>query len=164
MEEMLSFSELHIEDVEEAFLLYRDAIGQPGCVWNDEYPLKSDLEKDAMEHCLFGLKTKDGEIVGAIARDRDPEIDKLACWNKALSPMAELARLVVKREYQNKGLAPRMITECMKVLKERGLKSVHYLVAVENKRARKSYEKLAFHYVGDTVLWGHDYLCYEKEL
>lgn len=160
----MELTELGIEDLDEAFGLYQEAIGEPGCVWDENYPQKVLIKEDIEEHCLFGIRDENGKIMGVIARDRDEDIDGLSCWNKEWMPGAELARLVVAKEYQNRGLARLLITKMQKVLKAQGFKSVHYLVAEVNYRARKSYEKLSFELKGETDLWGHHYLCYEKEL
>ena len=38
------------------------------------------------------------------------------------------------------------------------------LVAKDNVKALRSYERLAFEKVGEYVLQGHDYWCFEKRL
>ena len=40
----------------------------------------------------------------------------------------------------------------------------HMLVAKDNVKALRSYQKLTFVKVGEYVLQGHDYWCYEKKL
>ena len=52
----------------------------------------------------------------------------------------------------------------MEELKNRGYKAVHLLVAKDNVKALRSYDKLNFKNVGECELWGHMYWCYEKEL
>ena len=48
--------------------------------------------------------------------------------------------------------------------RRRGCKSAHMLVAKDNVKALRSYAKLAFEKVGEYVLQGHDYWCFEKKL
>ena len=52
----------------------------------------------------------------------------------------------------------------MEELKNRGYQAVHLLVAKDNVKALRSYDKLNFESVGECELWGHMYWCYEKEL
>ena len=52
----------------------------------------------------------------------------------------------------------------MEELKKRGYKAVHLLVAKDNVKALRSYDKLNFENVGECELWGHMYWCYEKAL
>lgn len=52
----------------------------------------------------------------------------------------------------------------MEELKNRGYQAVHLLVAKDNVKALRSYDKLNFENVGECELWGHMYWCYEKAL
>lgn len=56
------------------------------------------------------------------------------------------------------------IAGVMEELKKRGYKAVHLLVAKDNVKALRSYDKLNFENVGECELWGHMYWCYEKAL
>ena len=89
-------------DIEEITGLYEQAKGSKFCTWDEHYPNTEitwgDLERDA----LFCMKTETGEIVGAISIDDDKEVENLKCWSKTLKPSVEIARLVVKTEWQNK--------------------------------------------------------------
>ena len=81
-----------------------------------------------------------------------------------LTPVAELSRLGVAVEYQNRGIARILLQEAMAELKSQGYKAVHILVAKDNVKALRSYEKLHFTTAGECELSGHSYWCYEKEL
>ena len=52
----------------------------------------------------------------------------------------------------------------MAELKAQGYRAVHILVAKDNVKALRSYEKLHFTTVGECELFDHSYWCYEKEL
>ena len=54
--------------------------------------------------------------------------------------------------------------EAMAELKSQGYKAAHILVAKDNVKALRSYEKLHFTTAGECELFGHSYWCYEKEL
>ena len=102
--------------------------------------------------------------MGTISIDDDPEVEALSCWSEDLTPVAELSRLGVAVEYQNRGIARILLQEAMAELKSQGYKAVHILVAKDNVKALRSYEKLHFSTAGECELFGNSYWCYEKEL
>ena len=57
-----------------------------------------------------------------------------------------------------------LLREAMAELKSQGYKAAHILVAKDNVKALRSYEKLHFTTAGECELFGHSYWCYEKEL
>lgn len=160
-----TFGPAREEHKEVVLALYKSLLGTPYCLWNEYYPSMDEIEKDLLREDLFCLWDKETDaLAGVISVDLDPEIDAYECWSKELVPARELARLGVATEYQNRGIAKRLILSAMDVLRERGYKGVHFLVGKENLIALRAYEKLHFHNVGEHELWGHDYRCYEKEL
>ncbi len=152
------------EDIVEISALYSAAIGTDGCTWSLDYPNADITRGDYERGDLFCMKTEEGETVGAISVDDDKEVDALSCWSKDLLPAAELARLVVKEDYQNQGIARKLLAGAMDVLKERGCQAVHFLVSPGNERALRSYAKLEFTHCGDCDLYDHRWFCYEKAL
>ena len=76
----------------------------------------------------------------------------------------KLQILGVAEKYQNRGIARELLAGAMEELRRRGCKSAHMLVAKDNVKALRSYEKLVFEKVGEYVLQGHDYWCFEKKL
>ena len=68
------------------------------------------------------------------------------------------------QEFQNQGIARELLAGVMEELKNRGYQAVHLLVAKDNVKALRSYDKLNFESVGECELWGHMYWCYEKAL
>lgn len=144
--------------------LYRAAIGEEGCTWNEYYPNEEIIRGDIEREDLFCARTEDGEIIGAFAIDDDVQVDALSCWSPETVPAGEIARLVVHRDYQNRRLAGRMLTFAMEELRRRGYRGIHFLVSPHNERALKAYGKLDFEKAGEIVLYGHDWYCYEKGL
>ncbi|MDE7366160.1 MAG: GNAT family N-acetyltransferase [Lachnospiraceae bacterium] len=160
----LVFTSATEEDQEEILSLYRSAIGTEGCTWSIEYP-NEDILKDDIEHQrIFCMKNQSGEIVGIISIDVDEEVGKLACWTEGLKPAAELARLGVKRQYQNMGIAKLLLKGAMRELVRRGYKGVHFLVSKTNERAIRAYAGMGFRVSGECNLYGENWWCYEKEL
>lgn len=159
-----TFRKANEEDEFEILKLYKSAIGTEGCTWSEEYPNEDICRGDIVRNDLFCMEDKQGTIIATISIDSDEIVDSLKCWNYAAGKMAELSRLVVREEYQNRGLAPTLINETINVLKERGYKTVHYLVSKHNKKALSSYKKLDFTKVGESDLFGEEWYCYEKTL
>ena len=91
-------------------------------------------------------------------------MESIACWSEELQPSAEISRLGVAEKYQNRGIARELLAGAMEELRRRGCKSAHMLVAKDNVKALRSYQKLTFVKVGEYVLQGHDYWCFEKKL
>lgn len=194
MKDNMEFRRAKREEAEEIRQLYRSLIGTEYCVWTENYPTEREVEFDLSRDALFCLrettteadrreqerqgtgmsegKTTEPELlpeardrlIGVISIDDDPEVKALSCWSAELTPVAELSRLGVAAEYQNRGIARILLQEAMAELKELGYKAVHILVAKDNVKALRSYEKLQFTTVGDCELFGHSYWCYEKEL
>lgn len=159
-----NFTLATVEDAQEILKLYRSVIGSEGCTWSLEYPNEENISADLSRASLFCMKTEEGEIIGAISIDDDPEVEQLTCWTKELSPGGELARLVVKESYQNQSIARKLLQEGMQELKKRGYQSVHFLVSKTNYRAIHSYNKFQFETKGESNLFGECWWCYEKEL
>lgn len=151
-------------DQKEILSLYRSAIGTEGCTWSMEYPNEDILKDDIERQSIFCMKNQSGEIVGSISIDVDEAVGKLACWAESLKPAAELARLGVKRQYQNMGIAKLLLKGAMRELTHRGYKGVHFLVSKTNERAIRAYAGMGFRVSGECNLYGENWWCYEKEL
>lgn len=160
----MNFKNAMKDDIDEITKLYQAAIGSPGCTWSMDYPNEEITQGDLERNALFCLKNDTGEIIGAISVDDDKVVEELSCWTADLQPGAELARLVVKAEYQNRGIARKLLIYAMQELAKRGYKSVHFLVSKTNDRALRSYAKLHFTNCGDVDLFGEHWWCYEKAL
>lgn len=150
-------------DFEKLMQLYRAAIGEEGCTWNEDYPNEEDIRGDLGREALFCARNDDGEIIAAFAIDEDAEVDNLDCWSPEIVPSGEIARLVVRRDYQNRGIAGRLLEFAMEELQRRGYQGIRFLVSSKNERALRAYSKLDFNKVGETVLYGHDWYCFEKK-
>ena len=189
MNDNMEFRKAKREEAEEILQLYQSLIGTEYCVWAESYPTEREVEFDLSRNALFCLYEKmpapdereqrarlsegqtvgplpvtRGRLIGTISIDDDPEVEALSCWSEDLTPVAELSRLGVAVEYQNRGIARILLQEAMAELKSQGYKAAHILVAKDNVKALRSYEKLHFTTAGECELLGHSYWCYEKEL
>lgn len=152
------------EDASGILALYRAQLGREFCPWDEHYPSEETIADDLAYDALFVLTDHDGKLLGTISIDRDPLTDALECWNPALAPAAELCRLAVAIDHQNQGIARQMILDIMDILRERGYRSVHYLVNRHNRKAIRSYAPLGFDEVGSCELYDQPFLCFEKAL
>lgn len=152
------------EDKEEIMALYHGMIGTPGCTWSMDYPGEEDFDADAARGQIYCMKNPEGKIISVISIDDDASADALPGWDKNAKKPGELARLAVAKEYQNRGLARRMILAAVKQMEKQGYDYVHYLVSPSNPAALASYAPLGFKLAGRANLYEHDWLLYEKPL
>lgn len=151
-------------DREQVLGLYRSQIGREFCPWSDHYPGDQEITFDLSRDSLFVMKDENGRVISAISIDLDQNVEELPCWSKELAPGGELSRLAVSSDYQNQGIAREMILYAMQVLRDRGYRSVHFLVNRLNTKAVRSYDHLNFCHVGSCELYDQPFWCYEKEL
>lgn len=150
-------------DKEEVLRLYKMQLGREFCPWNEYYPGMDTIEFDLSRDALFVMR-EDGRILAAFSIDLDEQVEALEFWNKELAPGGEISRLAVHPDFQNQGIARQMLQKAMKVLKERGYKSIHFLVNRTNQKALRSYAALGFNTVGEVFMYNQPMLCYEKAL
>lgn len=150
-------------DKKEILALYRSMIGTDGCTWSTDYPNEELLEMDLANNNLYCLKDDDQELIATISIDQDKEVDALPNWTLP-GKSAELARIAVRSDYQNQGIARELITTVLEFLPSRGYTAAHYLVSENNKKALASYNKLGFTQCGTSDLYGEHWLCFEKAL
>lgn len=162
-EKRMRFRRADERDADRITALYEEARGQAGCTWDETYPNREILDDDLSRGDIFVMEVND-TLAGAISIDADPLTDALTCWSRELTPQAEIARVVVAEDFRGMGIAPSMFLELHKILKNRGCKSVHYLVSPDNQKALHAYEKLGYHCVGHADLYGHHWDCYETAL
>lgn len=151
------------ENAEEKEILefYRSFIGTEGCTWSQEYPESEHIRMDMEKRNLFRIKDEKG-IVATISIDSDELVDKLPNWT--IRDAGEAARLAVRKDMQNSGIAREMLRFLMDEMKQRGYRGIHFLVSPGNPAALASYAKLQFTCCGEAELYDHNWLCYEKEI
>jgi ribosomal protein S18 acetylase RimI-like enzyme len=128
----------------EIMALYRGALGEEGCTWDESYPTSDIIREDITSGNMYCMKTESGEIIASAAIAQDSDLANIACFSTKLEPSIELMRLVVAKGYQNRGLAREMLCFLMELARETGYRSVRFLVGRYNERAVRSYSKLGF--------------------
>lgn len=160
----MQFKKATMEDADIIMNLYQDAMKEEWCTWHEGYPSLETISGDVARKGLFKVEDNKGEVVAAISIDEDPLVEELRCWSASKRPGAELARLVVRSDYRNQGVARKLLERGMEELRKRGYRSVHFLVSKTNERAIRSYSKLKFDNVGESDLFEEHWWCYEKAL
>ena len=150
-------------DKEEILNLYRSRL-YGSADWNEYYPNEENIEFDLSRDALFIMKNSKEEIVAAISIDEDKEVDSLSVWNENIAPAGELARLCVREDMQNRGIAKEMMRYAFDVLKKQGKKGVHILVRKGHTGAIACYTALGFQKVGECSLFEKEFICMEREL
>ena len=111
------------EDRNAILKLYRTRLYGPAD-WNEYYPNEETIEFDLSRDALFVMKNDAGELIATISIDEDEEVDSLTVWDENIAPAGELARLCVREDMQNQGIAKEMMRYAFDALKEQGKKSV----------------------------------------
>ena len=53
------------EEIDEIVAIYKSLIGYEGCLWNEYYPARKDVENDINDDALYILK--DDNVIQAVA-------------------------------------------------------------------------------------------------
>lgn len=125
----MNFERVKREEADTVLKLYRSLLGTPYCVWTEEYPSEKEVEFDLSREALFCMRDDAGNIAGVISIDDDPNVECLTCWSETMVPSAEVSRVGVCQEFQNQGIAGKLLKGVMEELKNRGYQAVHLLVA-----------------------------------
>ncbi len=145
------------------FSLYESVKGEPFCVWNENYPGLEEINMDLETQNVYVL-TENGKIIGAVSVETKNDMDTFECWECNDGTQAEIARVVISKEFRGKGLAKTMTDMISSILKNKGCNSIHLAAAKVNIPAFKTYTKAGFSTVGEAFIYGHDYYLMEKML
>lgn len=147
------------EDAGQVLSLYKSAQSGEFCVWNDDYPSITEIMQDLETKNLY-VMTDGSKIIGAISVVPENELDGFDCW--LCKTGREIARVVIDRAYQGRGLSFEMVHNIMSILREKDCKAVHLSVVKTNIPAYRTYIKAGFAVVGEAQMYGNDYYLMEK--
>lgn len=150
------------EELREILSMYRSVIGKPGCSWSISYPNEATLHEDFRAGNLFVL-CRGKTVIGAGSIVPRNELDDLNCWYYR-EEAREIARIVIKPEYQSKGYGKHLINKLCLKLEYKHCQVVHILVSKENHHALNLYRETGFRCKGECERYGHSYYAYEKKL
>ena len=118
----MNFERVKREEADTVLKLYRSLLGTPYCVWTEEYPSEKEVEFDLSRDALFCMRDDAGNIAGVISIDDDPNVECLTCWSETMVPSAEVSRVGVYQEFQNQGIARKLLVGVMEELKTHSLR------------------------------------------
>lgn len=147
------------EELTDVKTLYSSVINTPYCIWNEEYPSDFEIDLDYKSDKLFVLKYNE-QIIGAASIVPENEMDDIDCWTE-VNNSCEIARIVIHKDYQGKGLAKILVSLLIEEIKILKYKSIHLAVHVDHIPAYKTYTGLGFKMVGSTFMYGHNYKLLE---
>lgn len=157
----LNFRPAQQSDAQYILSLYQRAQSSGFCVWNDSYPSMAEITHDLETESLYVL-TDGGKIIGAISVVPENELDGFACWS--CSSGKEIARVVIDKAYQGRGLSFEMVQNIQSILRKSGCSAIHLSVVKSNIPAYKTYVKAGFVTVGTADMYGNHYYLMEKAL
>ncbi len=157
------FRQARGDDSPAVFALYQSVIGSEFCIWNVLYPTADDIRRDVETGNLFVLCDGD-RMAGAVSIVPENEMDDMPCWSTSDGTEREIARVVIAKAYQGKGMAAGLVRSVIDVLKARNCRTVRLSVAAENIPARKTYDKVGFVPVGEADMYCHHYYLLEKTI
>lgn len=154
------FRKANIEEAGEIRALYMSVIGKPFCAWDETYPGEIEINGDLAAGTLFVLE-ENGEIIGAISAIPENEMDRFDCW-KIRSNVREFARVVIRPDYQHKGLSSRLVEGVTLEFRKWNVSAIHISVVKDNIPALKLYRKAGFDICGEADMYGLSFYLCEK--
>ena len=146
-------------DAAQVLSLYESAKSGAFCVWNDSYPTIAEIQHDLETENLY-VMTDGSKVIGAISVVPENELDDFDCWS--CKDGREIARVVVARAYQGRGLSFEMVQNVEAILQENGHRSIRLAVVKSHIPACKTYRKAGFSVVGEAQMYGNDYFLMDK--
>ena len=150
------------DELPQIMQMYRSVIGKPGCNWSISYPNEATLHEDFQSGNLYVL-CKGNKIVGAGSIVPKNELNDLECW-RYTENAREIARIVIKPEFQSKGYGKHLARRLCVRLRKSGAQAVHLLVSTENYHAIRLYRNIGFYGRAQCKRYGHTYYAFEKKL
>lgn len=148
-------------DAEEIYSIYESLKGSPGCTWDESYPtldfVRNDIEK---RDALYKL-TENGVIIAAAYLGDFEEKEMPECLDKTVKRFGEVSRVGVRREYQRRGYAKKLLGFLLEEAEKLGYDGVALLVGTENHCAAALYEKAGFKRRGEGNMYETDWFFYE---
>ncbi len=157
----MEFRKAKIEELQKVYELYESVKGSRFCVWNAFYPGVEEVCHDFETGNLYIL-TNQNAVIGALSVVPEKELDIYTCWTFVDGTEREIARVVVAKEYQGRGLSQYMVEQVAAILQKEGCGSIHLSVVKGHVPALKTYMKAGFHVVGEADMYGDSYFLMEK--
>lgn len=150
------------KNIDEILNIYHSLIGKDGCTWDFNYPSIDEVKSDIDKKSLF-IVLDNKEIIAVAAAGKDEELISMDCYSKDINAPCFLARIGVKTEFQNNGIAKYLISFIEKQMITNGFDGMHFLVSKTNPHALAVYDKMGYVCCGECEMYDKDWYCYEKK-
>ncbi len=157
------FRNARVDEREAVHAIYESVKGGEFCIWDDTYPTYFEIDGDMAANTLYVLDNGE-RIAGVLSVLPENEMDCFDCWRVHDGRQREIGRIAVSPDCRGRGLAGKMVESICALLTERGVSAVHISAAKVNIPAQKTYKRLGFEIMGQTHMYGADYLLLEKKL
>lgn len=140
--------------------MQRDGIDQ----WDEIYPGVEIFQKDIENKELFICRVQD-LICGCIVLNeyQEPAYQDID-WAFRPAKVCVVHRLLVDPEYQGHGIAQALMEYVENYAKEHKYRAMRLDTFIENPRAIKFYERLAYQRSGMVTFRKGQFICFEKEI
>ena len=146
------------DDIPVIVNLYHSLVGTPGCTWDYEYPSEETAKYDIENEALYVL-SKDNEIIAvATATDKYNELEHLQ-WT--IQRPCELYRIGVSPSFQKQGIGSIILQNIITNMQEKGFDGIRQIVSKTNPAALALYDKNGFERCGETLMFEHEWYCYQ---
>lgn len=152
-----------IEEAEEILKIYKSLIGYEGCLWDEYYPNIEIVNNDIKNETLY-VALIDDEIVGTAQSGIDEELFNMEFFTKEKKNPRDLSRVAVKKEYQKRGIAKKIIAYIEDELRKDGVDYMYLTVGKTNIKAYNLYKTIGYETKGEMVKFDIDWYCQEKKL
>lgn len=146
-------------DFDHIMSLYRACATQPNSCWDDEYPTEEIAMSDIRQGVLY-LE----EDYGAATLLEWDDLEDMGLGFEHTEKPCVLCRLCLHPSHQGKGEGKRLLALAEEQARSLGYRSMHLLVDVENKTARRLYESAGYRRVNEAALYGCVFDAMEKRL
>lgn len=132
--------------------------------WDEIYPDRPTFERD-IRLGEMTVASINGEIVGCIVlnTEQDPEYDEVA-WRYRPERVAVIHRLMVRPDYQGKGVARLLIEHAEEAARAQGFLAVRLDAFSQNPVAVPMYQKRGYGICGTITLRKGIFYCLDKAL
>ena len=168
MEKEIQYRKGTIKDLDLICGMIQKAIAEMNhkaiCQWDEKYPARSDFLRD-IEQKQLTVGMLDGQLAGiyVLSKECDAEYDT-ASWAEQNGNYYVLHRLCVNPEFQNQGIARRMLIQIEKDTKAAGGTSLRLDAFSQNPYALRLYEHTGYCITGSAEWRMGQFVLMEKVL
>lgn len=160
----MKIRKLTLGDLDNIKNLYNMIKAKTFTLWDDDYPSDELIKYDIEREGLYGVFDQENLVAISFAGVRCEDGEESFMWKDTFNKRGTFARIGVSPEYQNQGIATKLVEFILNKLKEDGFDGVRILVGTNNYNAIKLYNKFNFINCGSVERYGHKYYLFELRL